>query len=449
LAGFSPVYESMIETTMNWGEIVLSKKFVALITALFLTVLLVSGCGGGSSSTASKNDNSGVVTIKVAAWNDAADSLKAEIEGFQKKYPNIKVEVQYVDNDYTKIMPRLASGSEVPDIIQTQARDFPAFMKKFPGQFVDVTDKASPLKDKFLASSWDSVTVEGKIYAMPWDLGPMALYYRTDMFKEAGIDPVQIETWDDYITAGQKLKEHFGGNVVMTGYAPDFDFFEIFFNQLGGNYATPDGKIALKSEQAIQSLTLWRRMVDSGVAIDIKDWNGRITAVKNNKIASVPYAVWYAGTLMNSVADQRGKWGIIPLPSFTKGGNKQANLGGSVLTIAKKSQNPDAAWKFIEYCLATDEGQTIMLKYGLFPSYIPFYDNIAFKANNDYFGLPMYQFFAKQSDKIIPLHRGPIMLDAVKPLKDMGSAVLSGKNIEESIDTAAQEIGKKTGLPVQ
>lgn len=36
-------------------------------------------------------------------------------------------------NNYTKIVPRLALGSEVPDIIQTQNRDFSGFMKKFPG----------------------------------------------------------------------------------------------------------------------------------------------------------------------------------------------------------------------------------------------------------------------------------------------------------------------------
>ena len=428
----------------------MSKKFAAVLTGILMLSVITTGCGGGSSSsTASKSDASELVTIKVAAWNDAADSLKAEIEGFQKKYPNIKVEVQNVDNNYTKIMPKLASGSEVPDIIQTQARDFPAFIKKFPGAFIDITDKASPLKDKFIASTWDSVTVDGKIYAMPWDLGPGGLYYRADLFKEAGIDPTKIETWDDYIAAGQKIKEHFGGEIAMTGYAPDFDLFETFFNQLGGNYATADGKIALKSDQAKQSLTMLKKVVDSGIAIDIKDWNGRITALKNNKIASIIFPVWYAGTLMNSVADQKGKWAIMPLPAFTKGGNNQANLGGSILTVAKQCKNPDAAWKFIEYCLATDEGQTVMLKFGLFPSYKPFYDNVAFKANNEYFGAPIYQFFAKQSEKIMPLHRGPIMLDANKPLTDMGSAVISGKSIDESIDTAAQEIAKKTGLSVQ
>lgn len=414
---------------------------------LLSMTMLLTACGGATTTTEKKADEQ--VTIKVAAWNDAADSLKAEVEGFQKKYPNIKVEVQHVDGQYTKIMPKLASDSDVPDIIQTQARDFPAFMKKFPGEFVDITDKTSGLKSKFLASSWESVTQDDKTYAMPWDMGPAAVYYRTDMFKEAGIDPAQIETWDDYIAAGKKLQAHFGGDVKMTGVSPELDPFEMFFSQLGGNYVTTDGEIDLNSEQAKQALSMVKRFSDEGIAVDVKDWNGRITALKNNKIASVPYGVWFAGTIINSMADQKGKWGLMPFPAFTKGGNNQANLGGSILAITKQSKNVDAAWKFIEYCLATDEGEAVMLKFGLFPCYIPFYENAAFKTNNDYFGMPLYPFFAKLSEKIPPMHRGPIMLDAVKTIENMTGAALSGKSVEEATANAAQELAKKTGLVVK
>ncbi|VBB09863.1 Hypothetical protein LUCI_5161 [Lucifera butyrica] len=425
----------------------MSKKLMVALVVLLGVAVLIAACGGTPSSGG--KSGSQPVTIKVAAWNDAADSLKAEIAGFQKKYPHIKVEVQYVDNNYTKIMPKLASGSDVPDIIQTQNRDFPAFMKKFPGEFVDITDKVAGLKSKFVAAAWEPVTFDGKVYAMPWDLGPAAVYYRQDLFQQAGIEPSKIETWDDFIASGQKIKARFGGNVAMTAYADDFDLYEQFFSELGGNYTSVDGKIDIGSEQSKQALAMVKKITGAGIAIDIKDWNGRITALKNNKVAAVIYPVWYAGTLMNSMADQKGKWSVMPLPAFTKGGNNQANLGGSVLAITKQSRNPDAAWKFIEYCLATDAGQTVMLQYGLFPSYEPFYESAAFKKQNDYFGRPLYSFFAKLTEKIPPMHRGPIMLDASKPLADMQAAVIAGQSIEQATSDAAQEIAKKTGLAVK
>ena len=40
---------------------------------------------------------------------------------------------------------------------------------------------------------------------MPWDSGPVVLYYRRDMFEKAGVDPASIETWDDFVEAGKKV----------------------------------------------------------------------------------------------------------------------------------------------------------------------------------------------------------------------------------------------------
>lgn len=433
----------------------MNKKVITLIVALFvLTMIIVAYSGQASFFTFGKNDTAKPVTIRIAAWNTAADALKAEIEGFEKKYPNIKIEIQYVNSSYTKIMPRLSvPEADLPDIIQVLNRDFPAFSKKYPGNFLDITDKTKELKEKFVTSSWEPVTEQGKVYAMPWDLGPTAVYYRKDLFQQAGVDPSKIETWAEYIEAGKKIKQHFNGAVAMTGISDgnigDFDTYELLFNELGGNYMTQDGKIEIASVQSKQALELLKKMMDEGVAIDVKDWNGRIEAMKNSKTASVIYPVWFAGTIMNSMPDQKGKWGIMPLPAFTKGGNHQSNGGGSVLAISKRSKNQEAAWKFIEYCLTTDEGQSVMMKFGLFPSYKPFYDNPSFKENNAYFEMPIYQFFAERSEKIPSFRRGPIMLDSRKVLSDMITAVFSGQNAEQASMKAAQEISNQTGLVIK
>jgi lactose/L-arabinose transport system substrate-binding protein len=421
------------------------KRFMLGIGTLAVGSMLLTACGSTSSSS-SGGSSSGPVTIKVVSWNDAADALTEEIAGFNKKYPNIHVQV-LKDSNYSKVLPALAAGTGAPDIIQTQARDFPAFMKKFPGAFVDITDKTKDLKDKFISSAWEPVTSNGKVYGMPWDLGPAALYYRKDLFEKAGIDPNSLKTWDDFISAGKQLQSKVSG-VSMTAYGDDYDMYEMFLNELGGSYVT-DGKIDIQSDASTQALSMEKKMKDAGIAIDINDWNGRITALTNNKLASIVFPVWYAGTLQNSLKDQAGKWGIVPLPAFTSGGNNQANLGGSALGISKQSQHADAAWKFLNYCLATDEGETVMLKYGLFPSYTPFYNNSEFKKNNDFFGQPLYPFFASLTKNIPVMDHGPIMLDAGKPLTDMISSVLAGTSISQATKTAADAISKSSGLPTK
>ena len=39
----------------------------------------------------------------------------------------------------------------------------------------------------------------------PQSLSAMVLYYRTDLFKEHGIAPEDIATWDDFVDKGREL----------------------------------------------------------------------------------------------------------------------------------------------------------------------------------------------------------------------------------------------------
>ena len=79
----------------------------------------------------------------------------------------------------------------------------------------------------------------------PMDTGPTALFYREDLFKEAGLpsDPEdvtrQINSWDAYAAAGEQLKEKFGGKVFLT------DNIATVYNQVisqsAERYFRPDG----------------------------------------------------------------------------------------------------------------------------------------------------------------------------------------------------------------
>jgi len=104
------------------------------------------------------------------------------------------VNVEYVDGTYQKVIPELVAG-DAPDIIQVQQRDFQTFLHKFPGDFVDLTPYMSSIKNHIAPVALDVTMQNGHIYAAPWDLGPAALYYRKDLFREAGINPNSIKTW--------------------------------------------------------------------------------------------------------------------------------------------------------------------------------------------------------------------------------------------------------------
>ena len=71
------------------------------------------------------------------------------------------------------------------------------------------------------------------------------------------------------------------------------------------------------------------KMIDEDIAMNLpNEWTDRITALANDSLCTVPYGVWFAGTLKENLADQAGKWSCIPLPAVEEGGNNQRTTAG-------------------------------------------------------------------------------------------------------------------------
>lgn len=414
-------------------------------------LLGVAGCGGSN-----EEGESGSITV--AAWNLAADALEAEVkESFSKQYSDINVTIQRVSDSYEQITPRLQTGSGAPDIVQIQQRDFQNFLARFPDQFADITDRIGSHDEEFANTAWASVVKNGKAYAVPWDLGPTAAWYRKDYFEQAGINPESLTTWDKFIEAGKQLQQKVSG-VKMTGASVSsedaYDTWQILMNQLSGEFYGGDNEtnltINLSNAANVKALEMLSRFKDEGIVRNGQTWDDRVRIVANGGAATVIYPVWYAGTIKTQAKDQKGKWGAFPLPAFTEGGNNQANLGGSILAITSQSQNKEAAWKFLEHTLLTNKGQDIQMDHGLFPAWQPYYDSEASTETDNYFGFSLVDFFGDLSTDIPTLQFGPYFLEIDPPLSDALVATLTaGKNPEEALRAASKDVASATKLEVE
>ena len=50
-----------------------------------------------------------------------------------------------------------------------------------------------------------SVKLNGGVYALPMDSGPMAWFYNKDVFDKA-VDPTRVRTWDEFYDAAKKVR---------------------------------------------------------------------------------------------------------------------------------------------------------------------------------------------------------------------------------------------------
>ncbi|MBP1844101.1 ABC-type glycerol-3-phosphate transport system substrate-binding protein [Rhizobium petrolearium] len=133
---------------------------------------------------------SGEVTIW--NWDVAASALKATLEGFNKKYPDIKVKVEDLGNDqvYDKTLAACAAGGEgLPDIVSIENFEAEVFWNRFPDCFADLSEVGytPEIQALFPEFKRTELEVDGVSYAVPWDSGPVAIFYRRDFYEKAGL----------------------------------------------------------------------------------------------------------------------------------------------------------------------------------------------------------------------------------------------------------------------
>ena len=433
----------------------LQSKLISII----LSSILILSCGDTKTKQAVSKlptiDENTETEITIWAWNVAAKALVESAKSFNEKYPKIKVNVQeygLAQNVYERYSVILSSGVGVPDIIQIESDYVQTFAETYPQYFfdmngyIDIEGKVDPSK---ISTSYDS---EGKLVSIPWDSGPVVMFYREDLFNQAGIDINSIITFEDYISAGKKLKEKFP-NITMTGlpFTQDENLFRCLLVANKSYYLNNKGEITVASSKAIETLQMIKRLIDEGVAKNTINWDGGIVANKNGELASWIMGGWWGGTIKDQMPEMKGKWKIAPIPAFPDGARASSSGGAGLSITASEPIKQAAALEFIKESLMNVDNQLMMYeKYSLFPSYLPTYDDERFLKSDDYFGDDFNKILADVTKEI------PNVIYASKDFAEIKNTVVSvyedvlnnNRDIKSALEQAASQISGATGRKI-
>ena len=307
---------------------------------LIFSILIIISC-----SKSGNNEQSDVwgeitseteTTIEVWAWNVAAEHLVDTIPSFNEKYPKIKVNVTEFGNPSSlkqKLFVSLGANSDLPNIVQIGDGDIPLITEQYHQYFLDLKDQMPDDWSNTIATSKISISFDsaGKLVVIPFDIAPVALFYRADLFEKAGIDVNSIVTWDEFIEAGKKLQAALP-NTKMIGftYPKGFSgFIRLTMLQQGADYFDKDGNISISSKEGVEAAKLIQRFIKEGIAFDTTDWTGTIRASKTDEMAAMPYGVWWGGTLKDQAPEMKGKWQVTYLPVLAEGQPRTSIWGGA------------------------------------------------------------------------------------------------------------------------
>ncbi|WP_375450399.1 ABC transporter substrate-binding protein [uncultured Devosia sp.] len=396
--------------------------------------------------------------ITVWSWNSAAQSLQSTVEGFNKQFPDVKVTVEDIGNQqvFDKTLAGCAAGGEgLPDVVSVENGEAEIFWSQFPDCFADLKTLGYTAEDqaKFPDFKRTELEVGDVAYAMPWDSGPVVMFYRRDFYEKAGVDPATISTWDDFIAAGKKIQEANPG-VTMTNadFNGDTEWLRMLANEQSCAYFSNDGQsITVNQPGCVAALTKVKEMKDAGL-MSPADWAGKLTNNEAGTVASQLYGGWYEGSLRQAAPSGDGKWGVYMMPSMTADGPHAANLGGSSLAITSASQNKEAAYAYVNYTLGTVEGQVKMLStMGLVPSLTAATEDPYVAESQSYWGgQAIWKDILSTLPKIVPSRGTPFQSDAEAIVRSVQTRFLAGEyaDAKAALDDAANQIASATGLPL-
>jgi lactose/L-arabinose transport system substrate-binding protein len=429
------------------------KKFFKGFLAIAVLTFVLAACS--SNEDASSNSDSGEkVTLTAWAWNVNVGALETAAKKFKEENPNIELKVEDIGrlDVYDKLSTGLAAGGAgLPDIVLVEDDRIHGYVQAFPKGFLNLSDQGyDSHADNFPGFKKDLTSVEGSFYAMPFDAGPGGMFYRRDVFEKVGVNPADIETWDQFLEVSKKIKAETGVAAMPLDKFKDDPTFRMMLNQQGVFYFDENGNIDLTNPKAVHAMDMLKKFDDAELIKNVDGWNGIVSSTIDGSVATIPFGAWYYGTIIDQAKDSEGNWGVFLLPAFEEGGNRASNLGGSSWMIPSASDNAEEAYAFMEFFTTNKDMQLMSMEsYGLFPSLNTTYDSEVFNGDVEFFGgQKIWKLFADEM-KDIPTasftNDYSLGLDeAIKAQAD----VFNGTPVEEALKEAADRLADRSDRQV-
>lgn len=158
----------------------------------------LSACGGSSSGGTAADAAGKARTLSLWCWGGGL-SEQAVTDAAATLAGRAKITSTIVDGDFKQhLVTALSSGRDVPDITGVKGEDMPVFLTK-ADEFLDLNPLgASQQASSFAAAKYaQATTPSGKQIGLPIDLGPTAIFYRSDLWDKAGLpsDPTEVANW--------------------------------------------------------------------------------------------------------------------------------------------------------------------------------------------------------------------------------------------------------------
>ncbi|HCM26392.1 MAG TPA: sugar ABC transporter substrate-binding protein [Treponema sp.] len=300
-------------------------------------------------------------------FDNPETAINPLIAKFEMENPGIKIVAERVDwgSYYQKLVTAIAAGTP-PDVSQVKLWWQPQLVE------MDALEPLDPYLAKWAGKGdvFDNVWKltkhsDGKQYYMPLQMVILYMYYRTDMFKELGLQPPK--TRDEFLDVAKKLTRDLNkdGEPDVYGFGirgakGGHDWWGTFALSSGARFFDANGKSGLTTPKAIAAnewfIDLYRKHKVSPPTTPTDGFKEIIANMKSGKTAMTIHHIGSAKEMDDALGE---KISACPVPVGTEG--SWTSFGDEENAVFKASKVKDAAFKWVAF-LATAENNAIWQK---------------------------------------------------------------------------------------
>ncbi|MCO5974628.1 type 2 periplasmic-binding domain-containing protein [Actinoallomurus soli] len=428
------------------------------LAATAVAAVLLTACGSGSDTpppgsatgqAAGAGCAAGAVPLTFWGWPAGYDLAVKE---FNTTHPGICVKLENAGAttaEYVKLSDALKAKSGTPDVATIEYFEVPSF--EITNSLVDLSKYGVGAAKKDVAPvAWAQVTRGSAQYAMPVDLGPMALYYNSKAFGRHGI-PVPA-TWTEFAAAADKLHAA-DPKAAITNFDPEstqdvlalmqqYNAFPFTYGggrKLGINFTGP-------AQTAFAEY--WQKLIDKKEVTTAADfspaqWSNLDSGVNAARLSPA----WGPVGMQLNVKKTIGDWRAAPLPQVTAGQNLSGNWGGSALAVIAGTEHAKEAAQFVQWFGASQDSWKILSGKvaGAFPGYLPLLNSPTFQDSTlEISGdSKPNAVFAKAAQNMVNPQWPPIMTAALTQWTSTFAGVSKGtETLPEAFRTYQQQMVK-------
>ncbi|MET9043490.1 extracellular solute-binding protein [Streptomyces sp. NPDC004362] len=416
------------------------------LAALLLAALTAASCAPRTADGSGSGKDEKTGTLRVWLFQEVDNKPKEQVvdravTAFEKAHDGADVTVDYipVETRAQRVKAAFNDPKSAPDVIEYGNTDTAGYVKD--GGLADVTQDFtawSESKDTD-PTARQSVTVDGRVYGAPYFVGVRALYYRTDVFEELGLQPPKtlaqlVETARAVHAARPGLYGLAVGGAYTYGALP-------FIWAHGGELAVGSGgsySAAVDGTAARAGISAYTSLFGNGNCPAAKcaemGGNDTVTAFAAGKAAMA-----IGGDFSHQAVEAgkvKGKYAVVPLPGLKEGEIAPAFAGGNNIGVLKSTAHRSLAVDLMERLASKRTQQELFDAMGFLPTFTDVREQV---AREEPFVEPFVRTLAAGT-RFVPVSPAWARIDASLVLPTMFQEIVSGK---KDVRAASAEAAKK------